>query len=79
MVVAGVAHGDLIAAQLVLEPCGRNTAPAIALAPALLPEDAIMLVCPSDHHIADNAAFRSAALTAAELALQDYLVVREKR
>ena len=82
MVVAGAAHGDLIAAQLgdmpdarlVVEPCARNTAPAIALAAALLPEDAVMLVCPSDHHIADSAAFRAAALAAAELAQADYLV-----
>ncbi|WP_296721486.1 mannose-1-phosphate guanylyltransferase [Erythrobacter sp.] len=82
MVVAGAAHGDLIMAQLgdasgarlVVEPSARNTAPAIALASALLPEDAVMLVCPSDHHIADSAAFRAAALAAAELARQDYLV-----
>jgi mannose-1-phosphate guanylyltransferase/mannose-1-phosphate guanylyltransferase/mannose-6-phosphate isomerase len=82
MVVAGAAHGDLIAAQLgdapgarlVVEPAARNTAPAIALAAALLPPDAVMLVCPSDHHIADSAAFRAAALAAAELARQDYLV-----
>jgi mannose-1-phosphate guanylyltransferase/mannose-1-phosphate guanylyltransferase/mannose-6-phosphate isomerase len=33
-----------------------------------------MLVCPSDHHIADPDAFRAAALAAAELARQDYLV-----
>jgi len=82
MVVAGAAHGDLIMAQLgnwpgarlVVEPCARNTAPAIALAAALLPEDAVMLVCPSDHHIADSAAFRAAALAAAALAREDYLV-----
>jgi mannose-1-phosphate guanylyltransferase/mannose-1-phosphate guanylyltransferase/mannose-6-phosphate isomerase len=82
MVVAGAAHGDLIAAQLgdtpgarlVVEPAAKNTAPAIALAAALLPEDAVMLVCPSDHHIAGAAAFRAAALVAAELARQDYLV-----
>jgi mannose-1-phosphate guanylyltransferase/mannose-1-phosphate guanylyltransferase/mannose-6-phosphate isomerase len=40
----------------------------------LLPEDAVMLVCPSDHHIADSAAFRAAALAAAALAREDYLV-----
>jgi mannose-1-phosphate guanylyltransferase/mannose-1-phosphate guanylyltransferase/mannose-6-phosphate isomerase len=33
-----------------------------------------MLVCPSDHHIADSAAFRAAALAAAALAREDYLV-----
>ncbi|KPF63287.1 mannose-1-phosphate guanylyltransferase [Porphyrobacter sp. AAP60] len=82
MVVAGAAHGDLIMAQLgdapgarlVVEPAARNTAPAIALAAALLPEEAVMLVCPSDHHIADSAVFRAAAMAAAELARQDYLV-----
>lgn len=82
MVVAGADHADLIMAQLgdltgarlVIEPVARNTAPAIALAAALLPEDAVMLVCPSDHHIADNAAFRAAALAAAALAREDYLV-----
>ena len=82
MVVAGTAHGDLTMAQLgdtpgarlVVEPCARNTAPAIALAAALLPDDAVMLVCPSDHHIADPDAFRAAALAAAALARADYLV-----
>lgn len=82
MVVAGAVHADLIMAQLgdapgarlVIEPAAKNTAPAIALAAALLPEDAVMLVCPSDHHIADSAAFRAAALAAAALAREDYLV-----
>lgn len=82
MVVAGAAHADLIIAQLgdtpgarlVIEPAAKNTAPAIALAAALLPADAVMLVCPSDHHIADSAAFRAAALAAAALAREDYLV-----
>ena len=85
IVVAGAKHCDLIEEQianvsgtgghsLIVEPIGRNTAPAIALAAARLPSDAIMLVCPSDHHIADEAAFREAALAAAELARDDYLV-----
>ena len=82
MVVAGAAHADLILAQmgnapgarLVIEPAAKNTAPAIALAAALLPADAVMLVCPSDHHIADPDAFRTAAFAAATLAREDYLV-----
>ncbi len=82
IIVASADYGPLIEAQLascpayrlVVEPAARNTAPAIALAAALLPSDAIMLVCPSDHHIADEAAFRAAALAAARLAAQDYLV-----
>jgi mannose-1-phosphate guanylyltransferase len=82
LVVAGAAHADLITAQLgdtpgarlVIEPAAKNTAPAIALAAVLLPADAVMLVCPSDHHIADSAAFRAAALAAAALAREDWLV-----
>jgi mannose-1-phosphate guanylyltransferase/mannose-1-phosphate guanylyltransferase/mannose-6-phosphate isomerase len=82
MVVAGAEHAALVTAQLggladarlVIEPAARNTAPAIALAAALLPQDAVMLVCPSDHHVADRAAFRVAALAAAALAREDYLV-----
>ena len=82
IVVAGKAHaglildqlGDTPGARLVIEPAAKNTAPAIALAAALLPADAVMLVCPSDHHIADPQAFRSAAFAAAALARDDYLV-----
>ncbi|MBU7578919.1 MAG: mannose-1-phosphate guanylyltransferase [Porphyrobacter sp.] len=82
MVVAGADHaavitaqlGDCPGARLVIEPAARNTAPAIALAAALLPADAVMLVCPSDHHIADPDAFRAAALAAAALAREDWLV-----
>ncbi|MEP2736614.1 MAG: sugar phosphate nucleotidyltransferase [Erythrobacter sp.] len=80
MVVAGAAHFDLIKEQapaglsLVVEPVARNTAPAIALAAARLDPDAIMLVCPSDHHIADEAAFVAAARSAAKLARAGRLV-----
>ena len=81
LIVAGSAHCDLIEAQMhgkehriIVEPAAKNTAPAIALAAASLAAEDIMLVCPSDHHIADEAAFRSAALAAAELARDDHLV-----
>lgn len=82
LVVAGPAHvetiesqlGDKADATLIVEPAARNTAPAIALAAAILPPDAVMLVCPSDHHIADATAFREAAVAAAGLARDDYLV-----
>lgn len=71
IIVAGAAHADLVAAQLaaigiddarvILEPCARNTAPAIALA-ALCVDDtrAPMLVMPSDHVILDQTAFDAA-------------------
>ena len=82
IVVTGAAHlphveaqlGGASEAQIIVEPAQRNTAAAIALAALRLPEDAIMLVCPSDHHIADPAAFRAAARAAAELADEDWLV-----
>ena len=61
-----------------LEPCGRNTAPAIALA-ALWAEEtmpgATLLVLPADHLIPDEAAFRSAAREAARIAQDDALVL----
>ena len=81
IIVAGEQHGDLIEAQmhgcehrLIVEPAARNTAPAIALAAAMLDPNDVMLVCPSDHHIADSAAFRAAALAGAELARDGCLV-----
>jgi mannose-1-phosphate guanylyltransferase/mannose-1-phosphate guanylyltransferase/mannose-6-phosphate isomerase len=62
------------AAQVIVEPEARNTAAAIALAALRLPREAVMLVCPSDHHIGDCAAFTVAALAAAALAREGYLV-----
>lgn len=50
-------------ANLIVEPAGRNTAPAIALAAhAALAreEDPVLLVLPSDHFVGDAAAFRAA-------------------
>lgn len=64
--------------KFILEPFGRNTAPAIALAAKLIEEtqgsDAIMLVLPADHLIGDQVGFAAAVSEATNLALQDYLV-----
>ena len=49
------------APQIILEPSGRNTAPAIALAALKAREQdpqALLLVLPADHHVRDPAAFR---------------------
>lgn len=43
--------------QLILEPAARNTAPAIALAALVANPGDLLLICPSDHHIPDAAAF----------------------
>lgn len=82
IVVTGVGHRGHVEAQaarhpgtrVIVEPMAKNTAPAIALAAHRVPADAVMLVCPSDHHIADVAAFRDAACAAAGLAEDDWLV-----
>lgn len=47
-------------ARIILEPLKRDSAAAIALAAALAEEDELLLICPSDHHIADVAAFHDA-------------------
>jgi mannose-1-phosphate guanylyltransferase len=81
IIVANSAHGDLIEAQIsgdaliILEPCARNTAPAIALA-ALLAEDpsSTLLVMPSDHVITDTAAFHDAVARALPLVQAGWLV-----
>jgi mannose-1-phosphate guanylyltransferase len=65
-------------AAFVLEPFGRNTAPAVALAAQAVAHahgpDALMLVLPADHLIRDQSAFKAAVNAAAALARQDYLV-----
>ncbi|RDC60696.1 Mannose-1-phosphate guanylyltransferase [Alteripontixanthobacter maritimus] len=66
--------GHVADLRIIVEPDGRNTARAIALAAAMLPDDAIMLFCPSDHHVADAAAFTKAAQTAAALAARGHMV-----
>ena len=57
-------------AAYLLEPFGRNTAPAMALAALLVRarygDDAVMLVLAADHLIRDEAAFASAVARAAE-------------
>jgi mannose-1-phosphate guanylyltransferase/mannose-6-phosphate isomerase len=68
---------DALTDNFVLEPEGRNTAPAIALVALELVRrdpDAIMLVVPADHIIKGQRAFDSAVALAATLAKQDYLV-----
>ncbi|HEY8487531.1 MAG TPA: mannose-1-phosphate guanylyltransferase, partial [Thermaerobacter sp.] len=55
---------DLPAGQLVIEPSGKNTAPALALVAGHIARhygDAAVLVLPADHHIPDVPAFARAA------------------
>lgn len=57
-----------------LEPVGRNTAPAIAIACFALDSEEIVLVTPSDHLIKDKTAYLEAVTKAQELAKEEYLV-----
>ena len=75
---AEVALAPGIALDYLLEPAGRNTAPAIAAGALRLREQfgdaATMLVLPSDHLISNVAGFVDAVLAATKLAEQGYLV-----
>ncbi|MGE0179723.1 MAG: mannose-1-phosphate guanylyltransferase, partial [Sphingomonas sp.] len=84
MLIANGRHADEIEAQLaaigiaarpmVLEPAGRNTAPAVGLAVLAAAADDLLLILPSDHVIADVPAFRAAIARAVPLAAAGWLV-----
>lgn len=61
-------------AKFLLEPVGRNTAPAIALACLTLDPDDIVFVTTSDHLVKDQEAYETAVNQAKQLAEQGYLV-----
>lgn len=67
-----------LAQDLLLEPMGRNTAPAIAAAALHVQEhfgdQAQLLILPADHLIRDEQAFAAAVAEARGLAAQGYLV-----
>lgn len=60
--------------QFLLEPMGRNTAPAIALACLTLDANELVFVTTSDHLVQDQQAYETAVKHAKSLAEQDYLV-----
>jgi mannose-1-phosphate guanylyltransferase / mannose-6-phosphate isomerase len=87
VIVSHVEHRFLAAEQLreagsaaslhILEPEGRNTAPAVAAAALCVARqdgDALLLVLPSDHVIRDTARFHDAVRRAAQLAARGKLV-----
>ncbi len=84
---AAILQGLHTQAALLLEPQGRNTAPAIAVAAFQALEDAalarpdqgdgaapLLLVLPSDHIVQPQSAFAEAVNSAATLAAEGYLV-----
>lgn len=88
LIICNERHGPLVAAQIlalgqtpakvILEPTGRNSAPAATIA-ALLAleshgrEDPLLLVLPADHVISMPAAFASAVASATSPARAGYL------
>lgn len=87
IIVSNDEHRFIIAQQMqeaglkplahLLEPVGRNTAPAAAAAAAFVQtqdREGVMLLLPADHHIRDVASFHAAVAQGAELARQGKLV-----
>lgn len=84
VIVANSQHAALVEAQLaakgdapqaiILEPCARNTAPAIALAALSCAPDDVMLIMPADHVIADEAAFHTAVARALPYAVDGWMM-----
>lgn len=84
VVVASDRHSDETEAQieatgtgcraLILEPCGRNTAAAIALAALEAGGETLLLVMPSDHVIHDRDAFLAAVEAATPAAIDGWMV-----
>lgn len=65
---------DAKPAAIILEPVGKNTAPAVAMAALSANADDILLVLPADHVIANIEAFHKAIAHAKVLAEQGFLV-----
>ena len=88
LIIANAEHRFLIAEQLremrcgdatiVLEPFGRNTCPAAAVAAILATRrnpDSLILLMPADHSIGDVAAFQAAVEVGTKAAEQGYFVL----
>ena len=73
-----LAKGQLEAEGLVgrylLEPVGRNTAPALGLGALMVQPDDIIMMTTSDHVITKTDAFEQAVVSAVALARQDFIV-----
>ena len=84
IVVCNEAHRFLVAEQMreagcttgkiILEPLGRNTAPAIAVAALSVEPDAILIVLPADHSVSDKLLFQAHVKSAVDLAIAGKLV-----
>ncbi len=84
LVICNEEHRFMVAEQLreietaahaiILEPIGRNTAPAVALAALAVDPDEVLLILPADHVIEDVVTFQAAVKQAAVEAEKGHLV-----
>ena len=84
IVVSGVDHLGLVRAEaatsgvepmvVIVEPMGRNTAPAVAAAALLADSEDVLVILPSDHLIGDTGAFQDGVGTAVGHALSGSIV-----
>ena len=77
LVAEQIQEAGIDTAKIILEPVGRNTAPALTLAALTIinkQDDGLMLVMPADHVIQQVASFQQAVNSGIAWADQDYLV-----
>lgn len=77
--ICGVDHASSVRQQaadaaMLVEPVPRGTAPAVAAACRLLPDDALALVAPADHIVRDRSAFERAVAAGAQAARNGSIV-----
>ena len=72
----GQIESEGLVGRYLLEPVGRNTAPALGLGALMDQPDDIIMMTTSDHVITKTDAFEQAVASAVALARQDYIVTR---
>lgn len=79
LVIGSRTHAELLNTALpnarkIFEPCGRNSAPAVAAACLSFEPEDLILILPADHDIQDVAAFHNAIFAAATAAQRDAIL-----
>lgn len=69
-----VARSRIGVGTIIVEPEGRNTAPAVIAAALIANSDDVLVILPSDHLISDDAGFRDAVSVAAVQAAEGAIV-----
>lgn len=72
--VAEAMQAARVGGAIILEPCGKNTAAAMAMAALHAQPQDLLLFCPADHHIPDAAAFAAMVQQGSAAALAGAIV-----